>query len=744
MSVIAFTRRAVRYWRRNRRYWSALKLANAAAAQVAMRLRLAYNPAMPVVAKIEATNICNGTCRLCPVGRGEKTGRACGKISWDRYCSLIDRVAPWVHTVDLTNWGESLLHPRILEMIAYAHRANLYTYLSTNLHTFRPGHIDGLMGSGLDELTLSLHGLSSETYAAYQPGFDFQEACKLIDALVEARHRHHRQDQLKITLNFVVTACNEHEAGLVEEFARQRGVDCAISEASLNLRFLVAPELVREDCAAAQQKVAAQAAIWLPKDPQFVRSLYHQAIKEPAIIFSGCKRAHCDWPWTKLVVNWDGGVSACCGSYYACDDVARDRGQPLRRLWNSPGLRACRASFAPGRRRRGKHEAARVLCALPGGAAVIATLQRLRVMHILHSLDGGGAERIVCDLARRGDIQTAVICLDHLGSLSDEAARLCDQIHCTHRRAGGDWRQVGRIARLIRDWQPHVIHAHQYTPYLYGSMAATVAGFGRIIFTEHGRHWPDRVGPLRKVTNQLLRLRRDRMTAVCQFAADALRGRERIAGRDVQVIPNGIDWRAYERPPRRQWLRQQIGAASDAPLLIQVARLRPVKDHATSLQAFSLLLPHHPDARLLIVGDGPQLDHLESLARKLKIDAAAHFLGRRDDVPDLLAACDSFILSSLSEAASLSIMEAMAAGLPVAATDVGGNAEIVQHCQTGLLSPRGNAVALASNLRLLLDRPDFARSLGAEGRRRIRRDFDQRQMHQAFFDLYRQMALGAA
>lgn len=358
MSITAFTKRALRYWRRNRRYWTIAKLANAALAHAAMRLHLACNPAMPIVAKIEATNICNGTCRLCPVGRRQEGGRAHGMMNWDVYTRLIDRLARWAHTVDLTNWGESLLHPRILDMVAYAHRAGLYTYLSTNLHTFGPGLIDALMTSGLDELTLSLHGLSAQSYAAYQPGFDFDEACRTIDALTEARRRLNRQDQLKITLNFVVTASNEHEVEQVGPFARGRGLDWAISEASLNLRFLVPRDMARSDAQAACAIIKRQADQWLPSKVKYVRRLYERARTDPAVIYRGQKLVSCDWPWTKLVINWDGALSACCGSFSPRDDVGRDTGQPLRQLWNSPRLRACRATFG----RRGRHRHSRVLC----------------------------------------------------------------------------------------------------------------------------------------------------------------------------------------------------------------------------------------------------------------------------------------------------------------------------------------------------------------------------------------------
>ncbi len=370
----------------------------------------------------------------------------------------------------------------------------------------------------------------------------------------------------------------------------------------------------------------------------------------------------------------------------------------------------------------------------------------LRVLHVLHSLHAGGAERIVCDLARgrAGELDVSVICLDTLGPLADEALCLGMELHCTGRREGFDYRQIGRIAKLIAKIRPDVIHAHQYTPYVYTAMAASVAGVGPIVFTEHGRHWPDEVSRVRRAVNQVLRLRRDRVTAVCQFAATALRRNERIAGREIRVIPNGVACEQFRRPVRPGWLAGLVGAPPEAPLLIQVARFHKVKDHETAIRAFAVVRRAHPDARLVLVGDGPDVGQLRTLVQDLGVADGVAMLGLRADVPDLLVSATVFVLSSLSEAASLSILEAMAAGLPVAATDVGGNAEIVQHGKTGLLSARRDSDALAGNIIALLDDPALRRRMGLAGRQRAETRFDQRHMHQAFLDLYRQVARRSA
>lgn len=366
----------------------------------------------------------------------------------------------------------------------------------------------------------------------------------------------------------------------------------------------------------------------------------------------------------------------------------------------------------------------------------------IHVMHVLHSLGTGGAERIVCDLARAraGEIQTSVLCLDGEGTLADDARAAGVQVVCLGRRDGFDASLPGRIREQIAAWRPNVIHAHQYTPYFYSALGATLAGFRPIIFTEHGRHWPDVVSPARRAVNQMLRLRRDRITAVCQFVADALRTNERIVDREVRIIPNGVRTETFDRPGRRDWLCELLAVPRDSLLCLQVARFHPVKDHETSIRALSAARAQGCPAQLILAGDGPEQGKIESLCHDLDVRSAVHFLGPRRDVPDLLAAADLLVLSSRSEAASLSILEAMSAGKPVVATDVGGNGEIVLHNATGLLSPRRDPAAMAAHLTALWRDPAMRARMGAAGRQRAQRHYDQRLMHEAFIDLYRRVA----
>ena len=207
--------------------------------------------------------------------------------------------------VDFSNWGESLLHPRIFDMIRRASQAGLYAYLSTNLHTVSDRHVQPLMTCGLDELAMSLHGLSDQTYSAYQPGFAFQDACQVIGKLTAARAALGGGVRPIMKINFVVSAVNQHEAADLPAFAARYGVGWVLSEPSLNLRYAVSPEMARGRPQEARAVIAEAIDRWLPRDGSHERPLYRTLLDDPALMYRGRKLSACDWPWTRLVVNYE-------------------------------------------------------------------------------------------------------------------------------------------------------------------------------------------------------------------------------------------------------------------------------------------------------------------------------------------------------------------------------------------------------------------------------------------------------
>jgi len=195
--------------------------------------------------------------------------------------------------------------------------------------------------------------------------------------------------------------------------------------------------------------------------------------------------------------------------------------------------------------------------------------------------------------------------------------------------------------------------------------------------------------------------------------------------RRLAVIPNGVDVARFapDALPERGAARRTLGLDADAAVALCLARLSPEKDVGNFLEAAALIAPPLPAACFLVAGDGPLRSTLHCQIALLHLEGRAALLGRRDDVPILLAAADLLCLPSREEGLSLAALEAMAAGLPVASTDVGGMGEAIEHGTTGLLVPPRNPTALSGALRALLADPARARAMGAAGRARAQSRF---------------------
>ncbi len=364
--------------------------------------------------------------------------------------------------------------------------------------------------------------------------------------------------------------------------------------------------------------------------------------------------------------------------------------------------------------------------------------------HVLHQLAYAGAEVLAAALARqlKDQFHSVFLCLDGLGQLGEELEAEGFTVVQLGREPGIDLKVSKRIRQAVKDHKIDLLHAHQYTPFFYSAMSRRMRHTPPILFTEHGRHYPDQRKLKRVIANKILWRQHDRATAVGRFVARALVANEGFPRTDVQVIYNGINPDQFMLPNPSQiryLMRKELGLTEDQPIALQVARFHPVKSHATSIKAFSHVVEQLPNAVLLLAGDGQDKQLMQELARQLGISSQVRFLGVRTDIPKLMAASDVFVLSSLSEGISVTLLEAMAAGVPICTTDVGGNSEIVEHTVTGLLSPRQDAKALGSNLvQLLIDAP-LRRKFVDASRRKLLAQFNQQQMHEGYTKLYRSM-----
>jgi glycosyltransferase involved in cell wall biosynthesis len=300
-------------------------------------------------------------------------------------------------------------------------------------------------------------------------------------------------------------------------------------------------------------------------------------------------------------------------------------------------------------------------------------------------------------------------------------------------------RQVPALARLLRRERPDLFHAHMSSPVAckWGLAAAVAARVPAVLGTvQVGGYEP----PNRSAYWQLRALARgvDRYLAVSRDIARELVEQLGWPEAKVEVSYNAVDLRRVEAtaPPG---LREQLGADETRPLVLTPARLDAQKGHRTLFEAIAQV----PDAVFVLAGEGPEREPLEALAAQLGIAERVRFLGRRDDVPQLLAACDVFALPSLYEGSSLAVLEAMAAGAPVVSSAIGGTDELIEDGSTGLLVPPGDAEALAEALRRLLGDPELRKSLATRARERVERDLTRERMAARVTGVYRELLGGA-
>lgn len=364
------------------------------------------------------------------------------------------------------------------------------------------------------------------------------------------------------------------------------------------------------------------------------------------------------------------------------------------------------------------------------------------VCHVLHSLHVGGGEALSRDIALKNtrEFRPIFALLDELGDFGQELRKQGVEVTVVGRRPGFDLGCSRRLRRFFRREGVAVVHAHQYGPLLYSALARVPGMSTPILFTEHGRDFPDYRRWKRVGANRLLLTPGDRFIAVGDSVRKALIDFEGLPEPRVDVIYNGCDLSDYD-PSRslRSLVRSELGLEEGEFVVIQIARLNRLKDIPTGLRAVKLLLSGDPPTRLVLVGEGEDRPRLERLTKELELEEKVIFLGSRPDVSRLLQAADAFMLSSISEGIPLTLLEAMASGLPCVAPKVGGIPEVVTDEETGLLFGAGDYAGLAAQLGRLASSPELRRRLGMAGHHHVLENHDANTMHRRYLDLYREM-----
>ena len=362
------------------------------------------------------------------------------------------------------------------------------------------------------------------------------------------------------------------------------------------------------------------------------------------------------------------------------------------------------------------------------GGADLAT-RRLRLCHLSVGLATGGLERLLVDFARFHDgdqFEVTFAAMQNEGRPAQEIRELDCVVHALHGKGKGRLKILRELSELFRAEKIDIVHTHNAVPHFYGTLAARWAGVPVVVHTRHGQRFGH--GWKSALQYRLAAYGVDRIVAVSDDAALLSCREDRLPAAKVQRIWNGIDMDRFN-----------FRGPSTRPVAISVARLSREKDFPTLLHAVPQVIREIPEFRLQIVGDGAERPALEQLVHELNLSGCVELLGERSDIPELLAGAGFFVSSSRTEGVSLTLLEAMAVGLPILATTVGGNPEVVVDGVTGRLVPAADPQALAAGMIDMCKHATEWPTQGAMGRQRVADHFDIRRMLRDYEALYQQL-----
>jgi L-malate glycosyltransferase len=366
-------------------------------------------------------------------------------------------------------------------------------------------------------------------------------------------------------------------------------------------------------------------------------------------------------------------------------------------------------------------------------------LNKTKILHVVWSLELAGAEKLAFDMVQTLPLDSfcPIVCsVNNDGILGDMLRQDGYTVYHREKKPGLDWGTVRWLREIIMREQVDVIHAHQYSPMVYSVLAAFGCRKLKIIYTEHGRNYPEKRRWKRTFINPLLARMIDCIVSISEHTRQAMIEYDRLPGKRIRVIHNGVDFHKIRGVADINEKRRELEIPDGYGVVGSAARLDEVKNLPMMLRAFQRVVMDRSKTLLLIAGTGTLENRMKGLARELGIERKVRFVGLRHDLPDLMRIFNIFLLTSFTEGISITLLEAMANGIPAVVTKVGGNPEVVVDGETGYLVPLGEDKKMAERILELLGNPETAGKMGTRGMERVGKSFSFTRMMASYLDVY--------
>lgn len=364
---------------------------------------------------------------------------------------------------------------------------------------------------------------------------------------------------------------------------------------------------------------------------------------------------------------------------------------------------------------------------------------KIRLLQITHDLAIGGLQQVVATLCRtidREKFDVQVLCLRDLGPLAREIEKHGIRVHLLPQKQNGtDYFSFLKVADFLKKENIQVIHSHNTQPLVDGTLGSILAkGSRRIIHTDHARTFPDKRRYM--FAEWLMSHFVIKMVGVSEHTTNNLHKYEKIPFNKLMTIPNGIDGKRYSISIDQAKKREELGLAHTGPVIGIISRLDKVKGITYLLQAMPEVIQQFPEISLIIAGDGDEKEALQKEAHNLGITPNVYFLGARMDVPELFQLIDIYLLPSLSEGLPMGLLESMAAGCPVIASNVGGIPKAIQDKESGILVSPGKPSELSHAITELLRDKSLYQTLSTNMQNLFNRHYSAEIMTKKYCDLY--------